>query len=77
MTGNHTGGVKLVIITAQSLGWAATIWSILDSFKSDTQQIQLTDLNTQEECSLKPDTIIWENKIISHQRYFYKCTSNK
>jgi hypothetical protein len=77
MTGNHTGGVKLVTVIAQSLGWAAVIWLILDYFKSDTQQIQLTDLNTKEECSLKPDTIIWGNKIISHQRYFRKCTSNK
>jgi len=72
MTGNDTGGVKLVI-TAQSLGWAAIIWLILDSFKSDTQQIQLTDLNTKEECSLKPDTIIWGNRIISQQWYFCKC----
>jgi len=73
MTGNHTGGVKLVIITAQSLGLVGIIWLILDSFKSDTQQIQLTDLNIKEECSLKSYTIIWGNKIISHQRYFCKC----
>ena len=36
MKGNHTGGVKLVIITAESLAWAAIIWLILDSFKPHT-----------------------------------------
>jgi hypothetical protein len=43
MTDNHTGGVKLVIMSAHSLGWAAAIRLILDFFKSDTLQIHVTD----------------------------------
>jgi hypothetical protein len=42
-TDNHIGGVKLVISTAHTLGWAAALWLILDFFKSDTLQIHVTD----------------------------------